>query len=112
MRDRDLRRWKTLVRERANAEWRQLSIEVVDELACHLADLHAGAVERGASEAEADRIANDALQSASFLEISRRPRTRRSPVGYVHDLKLAFRQLVATPIVTLVAILSLALGIG
>jgi hypothetical protein len=67
MRDRDLRRWKALVRERAKAEWRELSSEVVDELACHLSDLHAGALERGASDADADQRALDALQSASFF---------------------------------------------
>src|SRR5439155_23434327 len=112
MHDRNLRRWKTLVRERANAEWRELSPDVVDELACHLADLHAGALERGASEADADQRALDALRSASFFELSKRPRARRSPVGYVHDVRLAFRQLRATPVVTVVAVLSLALGIG
>ena len=79
MRDRDLRRWKTLVRKRADQEWRTLSLEVIDELACHLADLHAAALDSGASDAEADRIAADALQSASFLELSKRPRARRSP---------------------------------
>src|SRR5215831_7572953 len=112
MRDRRLREWKARVRERAKAEWRELSSDVVDELACHLADLHASAIDRGASDAEADRIATGALQSASFLEVSRRPRARRSPVGYVHDLRLALRQLIATPIVTSAAVLSLALGIG
>jgi len=112
MRDREVRRWKTLVRERAKAEWRELSSEVVDELACHLADLHAAALDRGATEAEADRVAADALHGASFLELSKRPRARRSPVGLVQDVRLAFRQLIATPVVTTVAVLSLALGIG
>src|SRR5262252_3959881 len=112
MRDRPLRQWRSLVRERAKAEWRGLSLDVVDELACHLADLHASALARGASEADADRIATDALRSASFLELSKRPRARRSPVGYVHDFRIAYRQLIATPVITLVAILSLALGIG
>jgi len=112
VRDRELKRWKTLVRERAKAEWRELSLEVVDELACHLADLHASALAGGASEADADRLAADVLRSASFLELSKRPRARRVPVGYLHDVRLAFRQLLATPVVTVVAILSLALGIG
>src|SRR5215471_17878446 len=112
MRDRQLRHWRALVRDRAKAEWRELSSEVVDELACHLADLHLGALEHGANGADADRIANDALRSASFLVLSRRPRARRSPVGYVHDIRIACRQLLATPIVTLVAVVSLALGIG
>ena len=39
-----LRQWRTLVRERANREWRELSLDVVDELACHLADLQASAI--------------------------------------------------------------------
>src|SRR5919197_2175112 len=112
MRDREMRRWRTLVRERAKVEWRELSSDVVDELACHLVDLHANALERGASETEADRIVTDALQSASFLELSKRPRARRSPVGYAHDIRIAYRQLLATPVVTVVAVLSLSLGIG
>src|SRR5262245_11935701 len=112
MRDRRLRQWKARVRDRARAEWRDLSSDVVDELACHLADLHAAALDRGASEGEADRTAEDALRSASFLELSKRPRARRSPVGYLHDVRIACRQLAGTPIVTLVAVLSLALGIG
>ena len=39
MRDRQMRQWRTLVRERANREWRELSLDVLDELACHLAEL-------------------------------------------------------------------------
>src|SRR3954453_12879652 len=105
MRDRRLREWKARVRERAQAEWRDLSSEVVDELACHLADLHAAALERGSGNADAERIADEALQSASFFELSKRPRARRSPVGYLHDVRIACRQLVATPVVTAVAVL-------
>ena len=77
MRDRALRMWKMLVRERANREWRELSIEVLDELACHLADLHAAAIQRGASDDDARQLAIDALNTASFLELSKRPRARR-----------------------------------
>jgi putative ABC transport system permease protein len=112
MPDRELRRWKLLVRERADREWRELSLEVVDELACHLADLHAAALRGGSTEREARQAALDALNAASFLEVSKRPRARRSPVGVFHDLRIASRQLLATPIVTAVAVLSLALGIG
>jgi hypothetical protein len=111
MRDRDLRRWRSLVRARAEREWRELSVEVVDELACHLADLHADAIARGAADDEAQQIALDTLNAASFLELSKRPRSRRG-VGYGHDVRIALRQLTATPIVSTVAVLSLALGIG
>jgi len=39
-------------------------------------------------------------------------RARHSPIGYAHDVRLAVRQLRASPLVSAVAILSLALGIG
>src|SRR4051794_26843057 len=99
MREPDLRHWRALVRERANAEWRELSREVVDELACHLADLHAAALARGAPREDADRAVDAAIRSASLLDLSKRPRARRSPVGLLHDVRLAFRQLRATPVV-------------
>jgi predicted permease len=112
MRDRELHEWRTLIRERADREWRELSPDVVDELACHLADVHAFALRAGAGEAEARGRALDVLSAASFLEVSKRPRARNMPTGYVHDLRLAIRQLRASPLVSAVAILSLALGIG
>jgi putative ABC transport system permease protein len=111
MRDPDMRRWRALVRERADREWRELSLDVVDELACHLADLQATAIRNGASGHEAERRALETLNAASFLELSKRPRARRG-VGYAHDIRVAIRQLAAAPIVTAVAVLSLALGIG
>jgi putative ABC transport system permease protein len=112
MRDRELREWRKLIRERADREWRELSSDVVEELAGHLAELHAAARARGASPAEARARALDALNAASFLEVSKRPRARNMPTGYMHDLRLAIRQLCASPLVSAVASLSLALGIG
>jgi len=95
MRDRQMRQWRTLVRERANREWRELSLDVLEELACHLAELQASAIRRGASDDEARQIALDALDSASFLELSKRPRARHGG-GYLHDFRVAIRQLIAT----------------
>jgi len=112
MRDPELREWRTLIRERANREWRELSADVVEELACHLADLHATALSTGASKDDARARALAALNAASFLEVSRRPRARHTPTGYWQDVRLAVRQLRASPLVSAVAILSLALGIG
>src|SRR5262245_59727576 len=112
MRDRTLREWRARVRERAKGDWRERSGDVVEKLACHLADLQAAALDGGASPEHASCVADEALQSASFLELAKRPRARRSPVGYVHDIRVACRQLLATPVVTLVAVASLALGLG
>ncbi|HEY7187395.1 MAG TPA: ABC transporter permease [Vicinamibacterales bacterium] len=112
MRDPELREWRALIRERADREWRELSPDVVEELASHLAELHAAALARGASETDARARALDALNAASFGEVSKRPRARHAPTGYVQDVRLAVRQMRASPLVSAAAILSLALGIG
>src|SRR5262245_6414564 len=102
MRDRDLARWKALVRERAERESRELSRDVVAELASHLMELE---------EATTRQQALDALNAASFLPLSKRPRARPGG-GYAQDVRVAVRRLAATPVVTIVAVLSLAFGIG
>jgi putative ABC transport system permease protein len=113
MRDRDLGQWKALVRQRADRERRELSVDAVDELACHLADLHATAVRNGASDADARRMALDTLNAASFLELSKRPRARsRGTVFMTSDLVYAVRGLRQKPLFAAAAALTLALGIG
>src|SRR2546430_7574290 len=47
----------------------------------------------GASEADARQMALDTLNAASFLQLSKRPRSRRGG-GYVHDIRVAMRQLI------------------
>src|SRR2546430_4946216 len=95
MRDRLMRQWRTLIRERANRQWRELSLDVVDELACHLSDLQESSIRLGASDEEARQIALDALNAASFLELSRRPRARYG--GGPPPLPAAGRPPLATP---------------
>ena len=72
MHERDLHRWQTLIREHAAVQGGELPADVVDELAAHLADLQASAMGQGLSEDQARQRARDALEAASFAELSRR----------------------------------------
>jgi len=117
MRDRELRRWRALIRQRADAERCELSLEVIDELATHLTDLYASAIEHGRPEDEATRIAVGALESASFRELAARPRAMRPRAAdhlpaVLRDVTIAVRQLRRSPGFAMTALVTLAIGIG
>ncbi len=117
MRDRELRRWRTLIRERAGDERRDLSFDVVDELASHLADLHASALDQGRSEEQALQIAVDdarrrllpgAVEAAACEALS--SRREHADASSRHPVRAAAAG--RSPGFTATALVTLAIGIG
>ena len=99
--------------------------EIVDELSSHLADRHSELVAGGMDEEVAGQMVLDELTgeglAAALAAVARaRPRPAElgaapaaSPLaGFVKDLALGFRLLVRDPGFSIVAVVSLALGIG
>jgi predicted permease len=128
--------WSAIVRQRL----RELSAgppdpDVVEELAAHLSQIHDEARAGGMTDEEADRHTRRLIvPSHPFLQAleARRPRvgrrisewTRQEPplpaerrgamarIDITRDSRYALRMLVRTPVFSLVAILTFAIGIG
>jgi hypothetical protein len=123
-----LDRWADLIEQRAASRGQTLSADVIDELACCLADLYAEALADGASEAVAcDRVAR-VLERGAFDELTRRPRRRgvtasrldeRTPgrasrwwADAVFDVRYALRGMRRNVAFTIAVVSILAVGIG
>jgi putative ABC transport system permease protein len=112
--------WKAVVRERLaglNLNGAR-EAEIVEELAQDLEDRYSELRARGASESEAELLAQEVLGQSELLaeELRRRDHPLFEPAGplsgFRHDLRLAFRNMRARPAFSFLVIGMLALGIG
>jgi len=112
--------WKAIVRQRLASLHLNgaREAEIIEELAQDLEDRYSELRAHGASEAEAQRLAQEVLGQSELLaeELRRRDRPPFEPAGPFsgirQDLRLAFRNMRSRPMFSFLVIGMLALGIG